>query len=54
LGIAYSFRGSVHYHHDRKNGTVQAEIVLEMPIVLYLDSQAAAGDCLPQTAWRRL
>jgi hypothetical protein len=29
LGLAYSFRGLVHYHHGRKHGTVQADMVLE-------------------------
>ena len=26
--LAYAFRGSVHYHHDRENGGTQAAIVL--------------------------
>jgi hypothetical protein len=25
----YSFRGSVHYHHGRKYGSLQADVVLE-------------------------
>jgi hypothetical protein len=29
LELAYSFRGSVHYHHDRKHGSIQADMVLE-------------------------
>lgn len=29
LGLAYSSRGLVHYHHSRKHGIVQAEMVLE-------------------------
>jgi hypothetical protein len=29
LELAYSFRGSVHYHHGRKPGRVQADRVLE-------------------------
>jgi hypothetical protein len=44
LRLAYSFRGSVHYHHGRKHGTMQADLVLEAlkgPIVLYLDLKAA-------------
>jgi hypothetical protein len=28
LGLAYSFRGSVHYHRGMKHGTVQADTVL--------------------------
>jgi hypothetical protein len=37
LGLAYSFRGSLHYHHGRKHGIVQADAVLEEPRVLHLD-----------------
>jgi hypothetical protein len=29
IGLAYSFRGLVHYHHDRKHGSMQADMVLE-------------------------
>jgi hypothetical protein len=29
LGLAYSFRGSVHYHHGRTHGSVQADTALE-------------------------
>ena len=29
LGLAYSFRGLVHYYHGRKHGNVQADMVLE-------------------------
>ena len=36
LGLAYSFRGSVHYHHGRK----QADMVLEKLRVLHLDPKA--------------
>ena len=43
LGLAYSFRGSVHYHHGRKHGNVQADMVLEELRVLHLDLKAA-GD----------
>ena len=40
LGLAYSFRGLVHYHH----GSMQADMVLEKELrVLHLDLQAA-GD----------
>jgi hypothetical protein len=37
LGLPYSFRGSVHYHHVGKHGSVQADMVLEEPRVLYRD-----------------
>jgi hypothetical protein len=29
LGLAFSFRGSVHHHHCRKHGSVQVDMVLE-------------------------
>jgi hypothetical protein len=29
LELVYSFRGLVHYHHSGKNGSVQADLVLE-------------------------
>jgi hypothetical protein len=29
LGLAYSFRGLVHYPHGRKHGSEQAHMVLE-------------------------
>jgi hypothetical protein len=41
LGLAYRFRGSVHYHHGRKHGSAQAGIILEKPKVLHLDQKAA-------------
>ena len=41
LGLAYSFRVSVHYHHGKKHGSVQADSVLEEPRVLHLDVKAA-------------
>jgi hypothetical protein len=53
LGLAYSFRGSVHYHHGRKYGSVQADIVLELLKVLHLD-QKATGDCHLWAARTRL
>ena len=42
------FRGSVHYHHGRKHGTVQADVVLEEPRVLILIQRQPGEDCLPQ------
>jgi hypothetical protein len=41
LGMAYRFRGSVHYHHGRKHGSIQADTVLKKePRVLHLDLKA--------------
>ena len=48
LGLAYSFRGLVHYHHGRKHGSVQADMVLEKELrVLHLDLQAAGTKSEP-------
>ena len=41
MGLAYRFRGSVHYHHGRKHGSLQGDIVLEEPRVLHVDLKAA-------------
>ena len=41
MGPAYSFRGSVHYHHGGKHGNMQADMVLEELRVLHLDLKAA-------------
>jgi hypothetical protein len=42
LGLAYSFRGLVHYHHGRKHGSMQVDMVLEKELrVLCPDWQAA-------------
>jgi hypothetical protein len=55
LELAYNFRGSVHYHHGRKHGTMKADMVLQKELrVLHLDPQAAEGNCFPQAAQRRL
>lgn len=40
MGLDYGFRGSVHYDHDGKHGIVKADLVLEEPKVLHLDSKA--------------
>ena len=37
LGLANSFKGSVHYHHGRKHSSIQAGTVLEELRVLHLD-----------------
>jgi hypothetical protein len=50
LGLAYSFRGGIYYHHSRKYGGVQADMVLEEPRVLILDPWIAEGDCAPHWA----
>jgi hypothetical protein len=47
LGLAYDFRGLVHYHHGRKHGSVQANMVLEKELrFLHVDPQASEGDCV--------
>jgi hypothetical protein len=34
LGLAYSSRALVHYHHSGKHGDMQADVVLEMDLDL--------------------
>jgi hypothetical protein len=42
MRLAYSFRGSVHYHCGRKHGSIQADIMLEEELrVLHFDPKAA-------------
>jgi hypothetical protein len=42
LGLAYSFRGSAHYHHGGKHGSMQADMMLEKELrVLHLDPKAS-------------
>ena len=42
LKLSYRFRGLVHYHHDRKHGNMQADMLVEKEgRVLHLDWQAA-------------
>jgi hypothetical protein len=42
LGLAYSFRGSIHYHPGRKHGSIQANTGLEKELrVLCLDPKEA-------------
>ena len=48
--LAYNFRGLIQYHHGRKQGSMQADMVLEELRVLHLDSQAVEGDCVSQWA----
>lgn len=41
MGLAYNLRGSVHYHHIGKHGSMQAHMVLEWELqVLHLDPKA--------------
>ena len=48
LGQAHSFRGLVHYHHGKKHGVMQADMVLEKELrVLCLIPQATETDCVP-------
>jgi hypothetical protein len=54
LELAYSFRGSVHYHHSKYHGSMQADMVLEKELrVLHLDSKATRTDCFLQATRRR-
>ena len=41
MGLAYSFRGLVHYHHGGEHGSMQADMVLDQLGVLHLDPKAA-------------
>jgi hypothetical protein len=40
LGLDYNFRSFIHYHHGRKDGSVQGDMGLEEPEVLHLDPNA--------------
>jgi len=45
LGLAYSFRGSVHHHHGGKHGSVQADLVLEKELsVLHIATGKKLGE----------
>jgi hypothetical protein len=42
LGLAYSVRGSVHFHYGRKHSSVQADMVVEKELsVLHLNPTAS-------------
>jgi hypothetical protein len=42
LELVYNFKGSVHYLHGRKHGSIQADMVLEKELrVLHTDLKAA-------------
>jgi hypothetical protein len=48
LGLAYSFRGFVHFHCGKKHGGLQADMVLEKyPRLLKPDPKAARRDTGP-------
>jgi len=47
LGLVYSFSGLVHYHHGRKQGSIQTDIVLERELRVYLDPQAPRTQYVP-------
>jgi hypothetical protein len=36
IGAALQFRGLVHYHHGRKHGGMQADMVLEKELEFYI------------------
>ena len=45
MGLAYRFRGLIHYCHGKKLGGIQEDMVLEKELkVLYLDEQAAGRE----------
>jgi hypothetical protein len=41
LGLAFHFRGLVHYHYGGKYGSIQADLMLEQAIILHLGPKAA-------------
>ena len=43
MGLAYRSRALVHYHHGRKHGGVQADMVLEKKLRVLHPGQQAAG-----------
>jgi hypothetical protein len=43
MGLAYRFRGSLHYHQGRKHGSIQAGMVQEELTVLHLHLKVASG-----------
>jgi hypothetical protein len=45
LGLVCHFRGLVHYHHDREQGSTLPDMMLEKELrVLHLDLQAAGRE----------
>jgi hypothetical protein len=47
LGMAYRFRGLVHYHHGTKHGSIHTDMELDELRALRLYLKAAEGDCVP-------
>jgi hypothetical protein len=44
FGLLYSFRGLINYHHGGKHGSVQVDMVLEEPrVVFYKELQWCSG-----------
>ena len=51
LGLAYGFRGLVHYHHGGRQDRVQADMMLEKELgLLQTDSKAAEDTYVLSTA----
>jgi hypothetical protein len=52
IGAGLQFRGLVHYHHGRKHGSLQSDMVLEKELrVLHLDLQAAERERVTHCTW---
>ena len=48
MGLAYSFRGLVHYYHGVGHGSMQVDMMLQKELgVLHFDLKATEGDCVP-------
>ena len=54
MRLAYSLRDSVHYHHGRKGGSLQVDIVLEEPELCMSIQRQTRGVFLLQAARRRV
>lgn len=57
MGLAYGFRGVVHYCHSRKHDGLQAEKVLEKELGVphpYLQAAARERHCLENLKPQRL
>jgi hypothetical protein len=46
--MVYTFRSSVRYHHCRKHGSLQADIVLEVLRVLHIHQKEARSRLTPR------
>jgi hypothetical protein len=51
LGLAYSFRGSVCYHHVGKHGIIQADLLLEKELRVYILIYGSQQEGLFHTGW---